>query len=521
MKVSLILLCIFLQNTQLNATPPKHPNILVILADDLGYSDLGCYGSEIKTPNLDALATNGLRFTNFYNTARCWPTRASILTGYYPQQIRRDTLKGKSGGMRGKRPSWAPLAPALLKKADYRSYHIGKWHLPSKPIATGFDRSYYLKDQSRFFSPTTHYLDDQKLPPVKRGTGFYGTIELANRTLEFLEEHETNYSDSPFFTYLAFAAPHFPLHALPEDIAKYAETYTSGWTHTRKARHQRMVELSFPKVELSPVLPNLGPPYHFPEQLKILGSGEVNRPLPWDQLTKEQQTFQAKKMAIHAAMIDRMDHEIGRVIAHLKKTDRFNNTLILFLSDNGASAEIMVRGDGHDPTAPLGSAPTYPCLGPGWSTTANTPFKKHKTWTHEGGISTPLIAHWPQGLDGKNKFRHTPAHVIDLLPTFLNIAKIKRDTSIVASPGKNLLPVFKKDQKNLHQDLWWSHDGHNAILKDGWKAVSSFKEPWELYHLSNDRSETTNLAKKHPGKLKSLVALWNKSADQFLADSKK
>ena len=497
------------------------PNILVILADDLGYSDLGCYGSEIKTPNLDALATNGLRFTNFYNTARCWPTRASILTGYYPQQINRDTLKKKSGGMRGNRPKWAPLAPALLKSAGYRSYHAGKWHLDSKPIATGFDRSYYLKDQSRFFSPTTHYLDDKKLPPVKRGTDFYGTIEVANRTIDFLEEHESKHSDSPFFTYLAFAAPHFPLHALPEDISKYDKTYTSGWTSTRKTRHQRMNDLGFPKVDLSPVLPELGPPYHFPDQLKILGPGEVNRPHPWNKLTQEQKTFQAKKMAIHAAMIDRMDHEIGRIIAQLKRTKRFDNTLILFLSDNGASAEIMVRGDGHDPTAPLGSAATYPCLGPGWSTTANTPFKKHKTWTHEGGISTPLIAHWPQGLAEKNKFRHTPAHVIDLLPTFMNLAGIKQDTPIVSSPGKSLLPVFKEDQKDFHQNLWWSHEGHNAIQQNGWKAVSSFKEPWELYHLSQDRSETTDLAKEQPEKLKSLVALWKKQADRFLAEAKK
>ncbi|MEN8783576.1 MAG: arylsulfatase [Akkermansiaceae bacterium] len=521
MKIRLFLLLLFARSSCSLFGAQSSPNILVILADDLGYSDLSCYGSEIKTPNLDTLAENGLRFTNFYNTARCWPTRASILTGYYPQQIRRDTLKQKSGGMRGNRPKWAPLAPALLKPAGYRSYHIGKWHLDSKPIATGFDRSYYLKDQSRFFSPTTHYLDDKKLPPVKRGTSYYGTIEVANRTIEFLEEHEAEHKNSPFFTYLAFAAPHFPLHALPADIAKYDKTYTSGWTRIRKTRHQRMNELGFPKTELSPVLPNLGPPYHFPDQLEILGPGEVNRPLPWEKLTHEQKIFQAKKMAIHAAMIDRMDHEIGRIISQLKKTDCFKNTLILFLSDNGASAEIMVRGDGHDPSAPLGSAATYPCLGPGWSTAANTPFKKHKTWTHEGGIGTPLIAHWPEGLTGKNEFRNTPAHVIDLLPTFLNLAGIKHDTPVVSSPGKSLLPVFEGDQKDLHQDLWWSHEGHNAIQKDGWKAVSSFKEPWELYHLAQDRSETQNLAAKHPEKLKSLADLWKKRADQFIADAKK
>ena len=525
--MKLLLFAILLQSScslfAVQSSPP--PNILLILADDLGYSDLGCYGSQIQTPNLDALANNGLRFTNFYNTARCWPTRASLLTGYYPQQVRRDVIKGQKGeknrgGARRNRPSWALLAPALLKSSGYRSYHIGKWHIDGMPVASGFDRSYYLKDQGRFFNPTTHHLDDKKLPPVKKGTGFYATTELANRTLEFLEEHEAKHKDSPFFTYLAFAAPHFPLHALPEDIAKYEETFTSGWEELRTKRHQRMGGLGFPKVDLSPVLPDLGPPYHFPDHLKKLGPGEVNRPLPWDSLTAGQKTFQARKMAIHAAMIDRMDQEIGRVIAHLKKTKRFENTLILFLSDNGASAEIMVRSDGHDRSAPMGSAASYLCLGPGWSTTANTPFKKHKTWTHEGGISTPLIVHWPKGKIGKG-FRDTPAHVIDVLPTLLKLASIDQNEPAVQRPGKSLLPLFEKDATKFHDFLWWSHEGHHAIQKDGWKAVSSHKEPWELYHVKEDRSETVNLAAKHPERLKKLVALWEKQANRFLNDAKR
>ena len=504
-------------------SPP--PNILLILADDLGYSDLGCYGSEITTPNLDALAANGLRFTRFYNTARCWPTRASLLTGYYPQQVGRDFIKGRKGddlreGSRGKRPAWAPLVPALLKPVGYRSYHIGKWHLDRKPIATGFDRSYFLKDQSRFFDPKTHYLDDKKLPAVKKNSGFYGTIEVANRTLQFLSEHQAKHSDSPFFAYVAFAAPHFPLHALPGDIAKYEKTYTPGWNKIRSQRHQQMSKLDFPKIELSPVLRNLGPPYHFPDHLRILGPNEVNRPLPWETLTEAQQKFQARKMAIHAAMIDRMDQEIGRIIAHLKKSGRFENTLILFLSDNGASAEIMVRGDGHDPGAPMGSAASYLCLGPGWSTTANTPFQKHKTWTHEGGISTPLIAHWPKGLKVRG-FRHTNAHVIDILPTLLAVAGAKGNPSPVPRPGKSLLPVFTKDQAGFHDWLWWSHEGHHALQKDGWKAVLSHRQPWELYHLDQDRSETRNLAAAHPERLQSLVKLWEKQAAQFLSDPKK
>ena len=499
------------------------PNILLILADDLGYSDLGCYGSEIETPNLDTLAADGLRFTNFYNTARCWPTRAALLTGYYPQQVRRDVVKGRErgkarGGARGNRPAWAPLAPALLKPAGYRSYHIGKWHLDSMPVATGFDRSYLLKDQGRFFNPQTHYLDDQKLPAVKKDTGFYATTELADRTLAFLTEHERKHPDSPFFTYLAFAAPHFPLHALPEDIAKYEGTYLSGWDNIRKSRHERMTRLGFPKVEISPFLENLGPPYHFPDHLRKLGPGEVNRPIRWPSLTPVQQEFQARKMAIHAAMIHRMDLEIGRILAHLRESGRFENTLVLFLSDNGASAEIMVRDDGHDRSAPMGSAATYLCLGPGWSTTANTPFKKHKTWTHEGGISTPLIAHWPKGLPGKG-FRHTPAHVIDLLPTFLELAKTKADQPPVPRPGRSLLPVFQQDQAGFHDFLWWSHDGHHAIQQDGWKAVATFGQPWELYHLAKDRSETKNLANTRPEKVKELTDLWERKTTCFLEDA--
>jgi arylsulfatase len=213
-----------------------------------------------------------------------------------------------------------------------------------------------------------------------------------------------------------------------------------------------------------------------------------------------------------------MDLEIGRIFAHLKKTDRFENTLVLFLSDNGASAEIMVRDDGHDPAAPMGSAATYLCLGPGWSTTANTPFKKHKTWTHEGGISTPLIAHWPKRLPSKG-FRHTPAHVIDLLPTLLDLAGAKANPTPTTRPGKSLLPVFKEDQPGFHDHLWWSHEGHHAIQQDGWKAVASFGQPWELYHLAQDRSETNNLAETQPDQLRKLTSLWERQTSRFLEDA--
>ncbi|MDA0285325.1 MAG: sulfatase-like hydrolase/transferase, partial [Planctomycetota bacterium] len=219
----LIVAC-FASPALLLAERPQQPNVLLILADDLGFSDLGCYGGEISTPNLDMIAGNGLRFSQFYNTARCWPTRSALLTGYYAQQIRRDTLPGITSGSRGTRPDWAVLVPRLLKSAGYRSYHTGKWHIDGMPLANGFDHSYYLKDQGRFFNPTQHWIDDVPLPPVKKNSGFYATTALADHAVEVLQDHAEQHSDKPFFQYLAFAAPHFPLHALPEDIAVYKDT---------------------------------------------------------------------------------------------------------------------------------------------------------------------------------------------------------------------------------------------------------------------------------------------------------
>ena len=399
----------------------KSPNVLLIMVDDLGYADLGCYGSEIQTPNLDSLAANGLRFTQFYNTARCWPTRAALLTGYYPQQVNRDALPGKGGGggNRNARPVWARLLPDMLRPAGYRSYHSGKWHIDGMPIENGFDRSYLLKDQGRFFNPQVHWEDDQKLPAVEKDSGYYGTTAIASHAIKCLQEHQHQHSGKPFFHYLAFTAPHFPLHALPEDIAKYKDRYLEGWAKVRQQRSARQHQSGLLDANLSAVESDLGPPYHFPDHLEILGSAEVNRPVPWANLTDEQVRFQADKMAIHAAMIDRVDQEIGRVLKQLRDMQTFDNTLIFFLSDNGASAEIMVRSDGHDPSAPRGSAASYLSLGPGWSTTCNTPFRRHKTWVHEGGISTPLIVHWPEVVKEKGAFRTNPGHVIDIVPTIL------------------------------------------------------------------------------------------------------
>ncbi len=499
------------------ARSAERPNVLLILADDLGFSDLGCYGGEIETPNLDSLAANGLRFREFYNTARCWPTRAALLTGYYAQQVGRDTLPGLK---RGNRPKWARLLPQMLRPYGYRSYHSGKWHIDGMPIKNGFDRSYYLRDQGRFFNTTVHFEDDTKLPAVKPGSGYYGTTAIADHAVRCLKEHASAHADKPFFHYLAFTAPHFPLHALPQDIAKYDGRYDAGWVEIRKARWEKQKQIGFQSNRLSDVELTVGPPYHFPDALKILGDGEVNRPVPWNTLTPTQRKFQVKKMAIHAAMIDRMDQEIGRVLQQLREMDAFDNTLIFFLSDNGASAEIMVRDDGHDPSAPPGSAATYLCLGPGWSTSSNTPFRRHKTWVHEGGIATPLIAHWPNGIKARGKLPSGLGHVTDIVPTILEC--IGGDPSfdwngapLPDAPGHSFAAALTRGEDVGRKEVWWSHEDNRAIRVGNWKLVAAKGDPWELYDLSNDRNETNNLAGEHSQRVKRLAARWTSTADEI------
>lgn len=500
----------------------KRPNILIILADDLGFSDLGCYGGEIQTPHLDGLAANGLRFTQFYNTARCWPTRAALLTGYYAQQVRRDAVPGVKSGGGGTRPKWAPLLPRMLQSAGYRNYHSGKWHLDGMPVENGFDMSYYLKDQGRFFNPKIHWRDDTQLPEVKPDSGYYGTTAIADHAIECLRQHAEEHSGQPFFHYLAFTAPHFPLHALPEDIEKYKHTYLKGWDEIRKERWMRQQALGIAKPPLSEVEPDLGPPYHFPEALEILGEGEVNRPVPWESLNQTQKIFQSAKMAVHAAMVDRMDQEIGRVLDQIRAMGAMDNTLILFLSDNGASAEIMVRADGHDPNAAPGSAASYLCLGPGWSTACNTPFRKHKTWVHEGGCHTPFMMHWPKGIRTQGQAIAQVGHVIDVVPTLLEITTGSRPKNTFVegrpeAPGMSLLPVLQNSSQPIvrPKPLWWLHEGNRAIRDGDWKAVAAKDQPWELYDLVTDPNETKDLAREFPGKLSVLSRSWQDMESRF------
>jgi arylsulfatase len=506
---------------------PQPPNFLIILCDDLGYSDLGCYGSEINTPQLDAIANSGRRFAQFYNTARCWPTRGALLTGYYAQQIRRDTVPGVKSGGQGTRPKWAKLLPERISNLGYHSYHSGKWHVDGLPTQNGFEKSYSLQDHDRHFHPKNHTLDDKPLPPATSSDGYYSSNEIASRAIDQLRYHQENHQGKPFFSYVAFTAPHFPLHAPQEIVDKYKPIYQQGWDRIRQQRWNKLKQLGLARDLQRPsdIETDIGPPYHFPEALQKLGTGELNRPLPWEQLSAQQKAFQADKMAVHAAMIEAMDSQIGRIFDFIKQDSaRWENTLVLFLSDNGASAEIMVRGDGHNPNAAAGSAQSYLCLGPGWSSVSNTPFRRHKTWVHEGGIATPMIAHWPAGIQSDPNPVSTPYHVIDIAPTILALASKHAGTEFESPdpkfPGLSFAKEFQEQANRASRSesrvLWWQHEANRALRDGNLKIVASGKDsPWELYDLAQDRAETKNLATQRPQELERLAKTWNELTEQF------
>ena len=491
----------------------RKPNILVILADDMGYSDAGCYGGEISTPNIDSLAKRGIRFTQAYSTARCGPSRGCILTGHYAQQTASDTMT------KGNTPAWTRYLPQYLKPLGYRSYHSGKWHIKVRPVAgAGFEHSYLLQDQNRFFTPTAHFLDDKKLPAMNESDGFYGTVAITDHALNWLRGHTTS---DPFFLYLAYTSPHFPLHALQKDIDEYKDKFTEGWDTVRERRHARMKKMGVVNCSLPPLEPEMRPSWNTPdaELTGKIGPGEVTKAVPWSSLNPEQKSLQRTKMAIHAAMITRMDREIGRVIAQLKAMNAYDDTVILFMSDNGASSEQLIRADGHDASAEPGSARSHLCLGPGWASAANAPFRLHKSWVHEGGISSPFIVHWPNGIQDAGKLRHSPCHFIDLAPTLMELGGGKPASAPGAPPlpGKSLVPAFARDGSVKRDFLYFNHSNNRAIRVGDWKLVAAGLDgPWELYDLKTDRSEQKNLAARDPARVREMAARWKKWDDEIV-----
>lgn len=488
---------------QQRSTLPQPPNILIIMADDMGYSDIGCYGGEVRTPHLDQLAQNGLRFRQFYNAARCCPTRAALLTGRYPHE---------AGMAEMVHPLKAPLptpgpyqgylndSPTLaeqFRKAGYGTYMSGKWHVGEKPAhwprKRGFDRYFGLiSGASSYFELLERgsrqiVLDDDPWEPPAQG--FYMTDATTDFAQQFLKEHSANQPQKPFLLYMAYTAPHWPLHALPEDIARYEKQYDEGWDKLRQTRFERMKALGVltAKHELS----------------------ERPADLPaWEDVPNKAEW--SRKMAVYAAMIDRMDQGIGRIVAQLKASGKLDNTLILFLSDNGGCHENIEGRKLNDPSVPIGARGSYVAYDAPWAYASNTPFRKFKSWAHEGGIATPLIVHWPARLKAKGAFTDQVGYVADLLPTCLEAAGLPPSGS-----GESLLQAFLSPQKTRSRTLFWEHFGNKAIRQGDWKLVYGKPEnEWELYNLRTDPTERQNLAAAQPKRVASLRAAYTKWADQ-------
>lgn len=489
------------------------PNIILIVADDLGYSDLGCYGGEIATPNLDSLAQNGVRLTQFYSMGRCCPSRASILTGQYPHRVGLGHMTQDIGrpGYRGRVSEDAKTIAQALAPAGYRSFISGKWHLGTEdPTQHGFEEFYgTLVSAKRFFDPD-HLI---RLPEgsAKREYAegeFYATDAVTDHALDFLDKARET-SNQPWFLYLAYHAPHFPLHAPQEEIEKYADRYQEGWDQLREERLGRMKELGIvpEETELTPRSPYWN-----------YGETETGTNPPWDSLTKDRQKDLARRMAIFAAMIDRMDQQIGRVLDSLKEHNEFENTLIVFLSDNGACAEWDPRGfDGASSNdnilhiggelKKMGGPDTYHSVGSGWANASNTPWRLYKHFNHEGGINSPCILHWPKGLMGlEGTMSHRPTHLIDLMPTVLAASGTTYQGKLPL-PGNNLMAEI---DPNIAEErtLFFEHEGNRAIRKGNWKLVALRGQPWELYDFSSVRTEMTDLAQQQPERVKQMVAEW-------------
>ena len=451
------------------------------MADDLGFSDLGCYGSEIETPNLNALAGKGLRFTQFYNTAKCHSSRVSLLTGLYCDQA------GSTKLNRG-----ATFAE-VLSKSGYSTAMVGKWHLKQEPTDFGFDRYWgHLSGATNFFTgDDTFRLNGKKweVPKMLNGRPFYTTHAAIDFALEFLEEATAK--DQPFLLYTAFNAPHYPLQAPENEVKTYDGRYDGGWDNLRIARHQRQLESGLlpTKWKLSPR------PDHVPA---------------WDSLSKKEQQWEADRMEVFAAMVDVLDQNVGRLVDYLKKKSVFDNTLFLFCSDNGACPFERTRGRYLKPWDPE----SYWTYDASWAHAGNTPFRLYKQNQHEGGISSPLIAHWPKGLKTKpGTITRQPGHLIDFMATFIDLADADYpehigDRQIDPLQGKSLLPIFKGETRSPHETLYF-HFGTDRALRQGpWKISSAKLGRWELYNIDEDRTELNDLSPQHPDRVAAMSTEW-------------
>lgn len=523
------------------------PNIIIILADDLGYSDLGCYGGEIQTPNLDKLAESGVRFNHFYNTSRSCPTRASLMTGLYQHQagIGRMTFDNNLPGYRGTLSRNAVTIAEVLKQSGYATSMVGKWHiaetplrkdqrdwlnhqvfhdtfsdLSNYPVNRGFDKHYgVIYGVVDYFDPFSLVEGEVAVDSVPKG--YYMTQALSDRAVEDINQYAKG--NKPFMMYLAYTAPHWPLMALPEDIDKYKDVYQVGWEKIRNDRYERQKKMNlFPGNS------------DFLSDRQFKDSWESNPNKEWD----------ARAMAVHAAMVDRMDRGIGQVIAALKKNGMLDNTLILFMSDNGASNEMcedyspgendrpdMTR-DGRPIVYPRnkevlpGPETTYASIGARWANVANTPFRFWKAKSYEGGICTPMIAYWPKGIK-KNVGGITQAygHVMDIMATCIDLAgatypKTYKGHTIIPMEGKSLVPIFTKGKREGHDYYGFEHFNERAFISnDGWKIVRTTNgDKWELYNLTNDRSEKNNLSETYPDRVKSMVVQYEAWAKRCLVE---
>ncbi len=500
------------QQSSVNA-PSKKPNIIVILADDMGYSDIGCFGSEIQTPNLDALGRKGLRMSQFYNASRCCPTRASLLTGLYQHQagvgemVNNRNLPAYQGYLN---KQCVTIAEAL-RDGGYTTLMAGKWHVGTAkehwPRQRGFDRYYGLIDGASSYFSFTPYRPGQKLTlalddqPTDPGAGFYATNAYTDYALKFISENPT--TQKPFFLYLAYTAPHWPLHALPEDIARYKGKYDKGWDILREERFRRLKEEGIidQNTKLSPRDP------HVPA---------------WETVPEDEKSAWKDKMSVYAAMVDRMDQNIGRLLGKLKETGDDKNTMILFLSDNGASHESIGGAAFTEDIAAASKKPasdpsSFTAYGMPGANLSNTPFRLFKHWEYEGGNATPFIAYYPAMIKS-GKIDHRPAHIIDIMATCLELAGVKypreyKGHSITPSDGVSLLPVFKGASWKGHDALYFEHVGNRAVRQGSWKLVSNYQEDqWHLYNVENDRSELLDLAAGKPEKVTEMIKLYDEWA---------